>query len=353
MVDLFKGLLGGVIGGTKAFSEISKEQRKDLAEKLKREAEAEVQKLYQERGFKHAEGLQESDINAQKQLQANEIKLRKDLSAEEKNAALERLGLQLDSSEKIVGQQLDTQKSIASEGNVSTEKMSDEKNKMLKQISDNEIALKDRLAQVDKKSTEAQMMKAKIAAYTESRRVLEGGGSTEEANSILETAGLPRFEDYVVSPGKPGILGFGKEEPVIGRRVVGSGENPAGATPPAAENMSTSSSAASDLEGLLAIGRKKQQPQAVPTESPAPGIIAGAAENPYGELTPSEQELAKEVEAAKEVLVRAGYKAADIAVMAKDKMVELAKSILASASRKDPGRRVPTANNEPSATGAW
>lgn len=272
MVDLFKGLLGGVIGGAKAFSEISKEQRKDLAEKLKREAEAEVQKLYQERGFKHAEGLQESDISAQKELQANEIRLRKDLSTEEKNAALERLGLQLDSAEKIVGRQIDTQKSIASEGNISAEKMSDEKNKMLKQISDNEIALKDRLSQVEKKSTEAQMMRAKIAAYTESRRVLEGGGSTEEANSILETAGLPLFEDYVVSPGKPGILGFGKEDPVMGRRVATPGEQTApeaGTTTPKTPGTGLRDM----LDGFKKEGFGLLSPQAKPK---TPGIIESA-----------------------------------------------------------------------------
>lgn len=52
------GLLGGLMGAGSSVTEIADNRLKQLADKLKMEAEAELRKAEQERGFKHAEGMQ-------------------------------------------------------------------------------------------------------------------------------------------------------------------------------------------------------------------------------------------------------------------------------------------------------
>jgi len=178
MSDAVSGLLGGITGVSNAVNELSAERRKEMAETLRREALAELEKKYQERGFKHAEGMQGENIKARKAEGAADI--------------------------------------------TSREKIASDRNAMLEKLSKAELAVKQQGLNMDKKSTEAQNLKAKISAFTEARKIIEGGGSTEEANAVLDAAGLPSMEEYEIEPGREGILGFFQKDPVVGRRVAGS-----------------------------------------------------------------------------------------------------------------------------------
>ena len=186
MSDAVSGLLGGITGVSNAVNELSAERRKEMAESLRREALAELEKKYQERGFKHAEGMQGENIKARKAEGAADI--------------------------------------------TSQEKIASERNAMMEKLSKAEMAMKQQGFNMDKKSTEAQKMNAIRAAFTEARKVLEGGGSTEEANAVLEAVGAPPLEEFIKEEGSPGYLGgllfgIGSKDPVIGRRVQqGGGE---------------------------------------------------------------------------------------------------------------------------------
>ena len=190
MSNTVSGLLGGIMGVSNAVNELSAERRKEMAIALRQEAMAELEKKYQERGFKHAEGMQAKDITTSKE-----------------EGAANRQARAAESEADIT----------------SREKIATDRNAMLEKLSKAEMAMKQQGLNMDKKSTEAQNLKAKISAFTEARKIIEGGGSTEEANAVLDAAGLPSMEEYEIEPGREGILGFFQKDPIVGRRVAGSG----------------------------------------------------------------------------------------------------------------------------------
>jgi hypothetical protein len=208
MSNLTAGLLGGIIGTSHAVDELSAERRHEMALNLRREALAEIDRKHQARGFTHAESLQEADIASREKQSAEDIKSR--------------------------------------------EKIASGRNTVLEKIAGMENSMKKRLLAADKKSTEAKNLRARIAALTEARKVIEGGGSTDEANAVLEVAGLPLMEEYIVEEGRTGILGFGKKEPVTGRRVAGSAGTTLTAQKPTVVK--------SELDALLTEGRKSIKP---------------------------------------------------------------------------------------------
>ena len=177
-------------GGAHAVNEIAEDKRKQLAEKLKMDALAEIQMRQGEREHGYAKELQGEKIKAETELQGEKIKAESDL----------------------------TDKKISSD-----EKIASDRNAMLERIAGMENSMKDRMLKMDAKTNAAQMMRAQVAAFTEARKVLEGGGTTEEANAVLEAAGLPAMEEYIADPGSSGFFGIGGREPKIGRRVAGSG----------------------------------------------------------------------------------------------------------------------------------
>ena len=186
MSDAVSGLLGGITGVSNAVNELSAERRKEMAVALRQQAMAEIERKYQERGFKHAEGLQGENIKARKAEGEADI--------------------------------------------TSREKIATDRNAMLEKLSKAELSMKQKALNMDKKSTEAQNMRAITAAYQEARKVLEGGGTTEEANAVLEAVGAPLLEEFVKEKGDPGYLGgllfgIGSKDDVIGRRIQqGGGE---------------------------------------------------------------------------------------------------------------------------------
>ena len=186
-LDWTSGFLGAVSGGSDAVVKLSDERRKELAEQLKREALEGIAVRSDQRKFAHDEKLQDEKLAAESEM----------------------------------GQRsLDAEYNLSQEKTRSSEKIASERNNLLRELSKAELKMKERLLTQDKKSTEAAMLNAKIKAYGEARRVGENGGTTEEMNAILETAGLPPLEEFVVEKGTPGFLGFGKTEDVIGRRTA-------------------------------------------------------------------------------------------------------------------------------------
>jgi len=176
MVDWASGLLGGIMGGGNAVADIAMDKRKELAERLKMEAQAEIDKAYQGRAFKHDESMTDKKIGADKELQGEGFK---------HESAM-------------------TDKKIGSD-----EKMASEHNQLLRDLAAQENSLKRELSKVDQASTAAAEMRAKIAAFTEARNILASGGSTDEANAPLMSIGLPGFSERVVDEGSEGFLGIG------------------------------------------------------------------------------------------------------------------------------------------------
>jgi hypothetical protein len=204
---LLEGLLGGARGFAGAVTTIAEDKRKQLAEKLKMEAIAEIDKAHQARGFAH-----------DKEIQATDAELK--------------------------------EKDIASR-----EKVASDRNATMERIAKMETDMKQRMLSQDVSKSEAQDLKNKIAASAESRKILEGGGSTEEANAVRQQAGLPLLEEFIAEEGREGILGFFKKDPVIGRRVEGDKSSPA----------------PDELDALLAKGREMMSDKAEKTPEPAAG----------------------------------------------------------------------------------
>ena len=220
-MDWASGLLGGVAGGANAVAEISEEERRKLAERLKMEA---LERIHA-RSAESEHGYASERLNTQLKAQGDVSKLERE----------------------------------------SAEKISTDRNAVMERISKMELDVKRQLINADKKSTEAQNLRAKIDAFTEARKVLEGGGSTDEANAVLSAAGLTPMEEDVKEPGSEGFLGFGKKDPVIGRRPAGSAGTGA--------MSGTSSGLKSELDALLAEGRGTAQnkPKGILAEAQAGG----------------------------------------------------------------------------------
>lgn len=177
--DFVSGLLGGVMGTANAVNELSAERRKEMAIALRREALAELDR--QSTAQKHGYDVE---------LQGRDIAARKTEGEADRS---------------------------------SREGMADARIKSMEKLSQAEMDMKNKLLSMDKKSTKAQMVKTKISAFSEARKLLENGGTTAEANIVLEAAGLPLMEDVIVEEGREGILGFFAKDPVVERRVEGSG----------------------------------------------------------------------------------------------------------------------------------
>lgn len=216
MTYLAEGILGGVMGAANATTELSRFKIKELADKLRLDAVAEIDKHAQERGFAHDKAIQKENIAAKEKMQTQDIAAR----------------------EKMQTQDI-----------ASREKMAADKNAALERIAIMENDLKERIMSRQIKQTDAQNLRSRIAAFAEARKALEYGASTEEANTILEAAGLPTLEEYIKEPGRKGFLGFGKKEPVIGRRIAGSG---------ATDGVATESNLKSELDMLLSKGQSDE-----------------------------------------------------------------------------------------------
>ena len=224
MVDWASGLLGGVMGGGNAVADIAQDKRKDLAERLKMEAQAEIDAAYQGRAFKHDEGQTDKKIKADTDL-----------------------------TERKIG---------------SDEKLAGEHNQLLRDLAAQENSLKRELSKVDKASSEAAEMRAKIAAFTEARNILASGGSTDEANAPLMSIGLPGFSERVVDEGSDGFLGIGDRPRKIERTWDGAPSDGGG---------SPGSTLKDELDSLLNEGMgDKPKPPPAPPKSDAGGFLSSA-----------------------------------------------------------------------------
>lgn len=195
-LDFMAGLLGGISGGAKAVEKLSEERRRELAEKLKREALEDIAKRSDERRYKYDKALQETDIAAKKELSETGLAAKSEMEQ----------------------RRLDTGYTESQEKMRSAEKIASKRNAMMKEIAVMENRTRERMLKTNKNSNEAAIMNAKIKAYAEARKVGENGGTTEEMNAVLDAAGLPPLEEFEVKPAKKGFLGFGSEPSVIGRR---------------------------------------------------------------------------------------------------------------------------------------
>lgn len=281
MADWAAGLLGGVMGVGKAVDEIGTEKRKELAEHLKMQALEKIEERADVRRHGYA-----------KELAGEEMDFRKGESAVERKS----------------------REDIAGKGITSAEKIASERNEALKWIAKLETDMKERVLGEDKKGREAQEMRAKVAAFTEARHVLEGGGSTEEANAVLEAAGLPTYEEYIKEPGSEGgIFGWGKTAPVMGRRLQGTTgaaaetkQGEGGTTTVKTETTTPSGQPTglkSDLDRLVAEGRKTMPPatEAKPEKIEQPTGKAGM----IGDASAAGTDTAK-VEEKEEILTIEG-----------------------------------------------
>jgi hypothetical protein len=222
------------MGTGKAVTEITEDRRHELAQHLKLQALEEMNKRQGEREHGYAKERQGTQIEAEKEMSGAEIKSREGISATERGSA---------------------------------EKIASERNATLEKISKMELDMKERMLGADKKSTEAQMLRAKIDALTESRKIAEAGGSIDEINAPLRTAGLPEMEEYTIEEGSFGFLGIGSKEPVKGRRFKGSGGT---------DFASLGGAGQSQMQALLEEGKKSMPPGAQPPQKKKPGLISQA-----------------------------------------------------------------------------
>jgi preprotein translocase subunit Sss1 len=281
-MDWAAGLLGGVAGVGTAVDQVAAERRRILAEHLKLQALEDIEKRADTRRHGYAKELQGERIGHE------ERQTEKTLGSHEKVAELGRT-----SAEKISEAGIKSHEKIASEQNVSAAAIASERNAMLKEIADMENSMKERILGEDLKGRKAAEMKAKVMAYTEARKVLEGGGSTDEANAVLDAADLPTFEEYIKEPAtEGGLFGWGAKPAVKGRRLQGTGAkaeettakptDQGGAVTPGAKGTTPgepTSDVGADIKALLEAGRGTGP---VATEKKQAGIIptpreAGAA----------------------------------------------------------------------------
>lgn len=222
---LTAGILGGIAGGAQKVVEVSDDQRKSLAEKLKMEALEAMQG--RQAATEHGYRMEEQGVD---------IKARADLSASEQGAVDKRLDTEIAANKDITSMKIKADKELA----------------------DKEASLKERMLSQDIKQTEIGTIKNQIAAYGEARKTIENGGTIEDANMILEAAGLPGMEEYVIDPGSEGgWFGWGKREPVTGKRMKGSGLINSEITTGETDLSGEGNNLKSDLDRLIAEGKKK------------------------------------------------------------------------------------------------
>lgn len=162
------GILGGLKGAGEAVSAISQETRKSLAEQLKMKA------------------LEEMNTR---------------MAGVEHGYAMERQGAQLE----------------AEKG------MNEDRIRSSEKIAEMERGIKQKMINADKDSADARRLQAQAKAAADAMNIINKGGTTEEANAVLQAAELPLLEEYIIEPGSEGgPFGIGKKEPVIGRRMAGS-----------------------------------------------------------------------------------------------------------------------------------
>jgi hypothetical protein len=208
-MDWAAGLLGGVMGAGSAINQLSEERRKELAENLRRQALEDMQGRLDLKKHGYEKEIHATDTASREKIASEGLTSQEKIASEHRTSA-----------EKIASEGLTSQEKIASEHRTSAEKIASDRNTLEKWIHEQENNLKAKINTENISTRKAAEMKAKIAAYTEARHVLENNGSTEEANAVLEAADLPTYEDYVKEPGSEGgLFGWGKKEPIIGRRL--------------------------------------------------------------------------------------------------------------------------------------
>ena len=180
---LLEGLLGAAKGAGEATNAIGEDVRRQLSRKAMLQAEEEM---------------------------------RRRLGQEQDERALERQREQQGFLGEQNEQQRNTQYNIAEQNRLSREKVA----KM-------QMDLQQKQASATLSRAEADKTKTQVDAANKAAKILEAGGTTDEANMVLEAAGLPRIEKYTIKEEKSGFLwtDWGAEPAEFGYREEGSGIN--------------------------------------------------------------------------------------------------------------------------------
>jgi hypothetical protein len=178
---LLEGLLGAAKGAGEATNAIGEDVRRQLSRKAMLQAEEEM---------------------------------RRRLGQEQDERALERQREQQGFLGAQNEQNRNTRYNIAEQNRLSREKVA----KM-------QVDLQQKQASATLSKAEAAKTKTQVDAANKAAKILEAGGTTDEANMVLEAAGLPRIEKYTIKEEKSGFLGWGAEPAEYGYREEGSGIN--------------------------------------------------------------------------------------------------------------------------------
>ena len=313
MVDWTSGLLGGIKGAGGAVGDISRDQRKELAEHLKLQALDAMQGRRDERLHGQAKVIQAEDIKARYELQKNEIQMRKDLSKEERDAAMgrldkelaaaeTRLGKQITSHEKIAGEQIGAQREIAGANRTSQEKIASGHDSTLVTLQGMKDAVDREKITGDNAKVRVAEQKIKSDAVRDAIKAYQSGldkeDALDQANIILLGADLPPVERYVKTPGEDRwwprkdvapTMGI-RQQGLIGTTAGTSEKQPAGTAtttgqpsvaPTGAGPATSGTSGKSDLDRLLEEG-KKTMPTGKPSAGSS-GIVGEAMASEEGE----------------------------------------------------------------------
>jgi hypothetical protein len=142
----------------------------------------------------------------------------------------------------------------------------DKKRTYQKELADKENELKKIMIDGKIDANKAATMRARVAAYTEARKVLEGGGTIDQANIVLESVGLPGLEEFTIQ--EESGWGPWKKEEEKGYRIAGSGRK----------------DDAFDLETMRRVGLEAMPDSQTAGKTPQPkkskGMIAGTQKKP-------------------------------------------------------------------------
>lgn len=239
MVDLLRGLLGGVRGAGNAVDEIAKEKRAQMAEMLKMQAAEAMQSRMSKQEFQQTGQLQGERIGAEKEMQGTQLKNQRDMQTERIGAERELQGESLKAQRDMQGERISAQQSEGLLSRQHEATMQGGRIKSNEAMNSAAISSREKIAKMEDDfrrqlqtlkekgggtgENAAQMIKARTDAFSEARKVLEEDpNNIDLANSILTSANLPSLEQYEVEPEKKGFLGWGSKPAVTGFRQKGS-----------------------------------------------------------------------------------------------------------------------------------
>jgi len=219
MVDFLSGVLGGVSGAGNAVSEIATDKMHELAEHLKLKAMEEINARSDERRFGYDKAIQGEN----QKFEAGQNKEKRDFE------------------KGLFDTEIASKEKLAAADRASAEGIANARNELLRAQTE-----------AKKNGVSAATQKVQAEAGKNSLEVLRSGGTLEEANAILDTAGVgKRWEPYDAEPGKEGL--FGDTPPVKGYRLVSAdGSAPA--------ESSGKKGGTSQLDSLLAKGQAMGAP---------------------------------------------------------------------------------------------